>query len=111
MKESYGEGIASHTGPESCTAVRKGVGEALTGVRAGQVLSHESLQKIGVPTPFIRPEGNTGRSDIASCGRTPRGQRPCARTETPRPEPGRSRVWQSPDGAAARVVNPSGARR
>ena len=41
MKESYGEGIASHTGPESCTAARKGGREALTGERAGRVLSRE----------------------------------------------------------------------
>ena len=38
MKESYGEGLAAHTGPESCAAVR----EALTGVRAGRVCSRES---------------------------------------------------------------------
>jgi|SRR5216684_4696720 len=37
MKESYGEGLAAHTGPESCAAVR----EALTGVRAGRVFSRE----------------------------------------------------------------------
>ena len=37
MKESYGEGLATHTGPESCAAVR----EALTGVRAGRVFSRE----------------------------------------------------------------------
>lgn len=42
MKESYGEGLATHTGPESCGAARKGVVEALTGVRAGQVFSRES---------------------------------------------------------------------
>jgi hypothetical protein len=36
MKESYVEGSASHNDPESCTAVRKDVGEALTGVRAGR---------------------------------------------------------------------------
>ena len=41
MKESYGEGIASRTGPESCADVRKGAGEALTGVHAGPVLSRE----------------------------------------------------------------------
>jgi hypothetical protein len=41
MQESYGEGIANHTGPESCVGVRKGDGEALTGVRAGRVLSRE----------------------------------------------------------------------
>jgi len=41
MKVSYGEGVASHTDSESCTLDRKGQGEALTGVRAGQPLSRE----------------------------------------------------------------------
>ena len=41
MKESYAEGLATHSGPESCVAVREGSGEALTGVRAGRVLSCE----------------------------------------------------------------------
>ena len=42
MKESYGEGLATHTGPESCGVARKGGVEALAGVRAGRVLSRES---------------------------------------------------------------------
>ena len=42
MKESYGEGLATHTGPESCGAAREGGDEALTGVRAGRVFSRES---------------------------------------------------------------------
>ena len=41
MKESYGEGVATHTGPESCGAARKGGVEALTGERAGRVFSRE----------------------------------------------------------------------
>ena len=41
MKVSYSEGVAIHTDPESCTFVRKGEGEALTGERAGRVLSRE----------------------------------------------------------------------
>lgn len=41
MRVSYGEGPATHTGSESCIDARKGAGEALTGVRAGQVLSRE----------------------------------------------------------------------
>jgi hypothetical protein len=41
MKVSYSEGVAIHTDPESCTFVRKGEGEALTGERAGQVWSRE----------------------------------------------------------------------
>ena len=39
MKESYGEGLATHTGPESCGAAREGGDEALTGERAGRVFS------------------------------------------------------------------------
>lgn len=41
MKESHVEGLATHDGPESCGASRKGSVEALTGVRAGRVLSRE----------------------------------------------------------------------
>jgi hypothetical protein len=41
MGISYSEGLANHAGPESCVGVRKGAGEALTGVRAGWVLSRE----------------------------------------------------------------------
>lgn len=42
MKESYVKGLAAHSGPESCVVAREGRGEALTGVRAGRVLSRES---------------------------------------------------------------------
>ena len=41
MKVSYVKGLANHNGPESCGGARKGDGEALTGVRAGWVLSRE----------------------------------------------------------------------
>src|SRR5207249_1664860 len=41
MKESYGEGVASHAGPESCVGAREGDREALTGGGAGRVLSRE----------------------------------------------------------------------
>ena len=41
MKESYGEGVAIHTGPESCGAARKSGVEALTGERTGRVFSCE----------------------------------------------------------------------
>jgi RNA-directed DNA polymerase len=41
MKVSYSEGLATHTGSESCMFVGNGEREALTGVRAGQVLSRE----------------------------------------------------------------------
>ncbi len=39
MKKSYECEVATHVGPESCGAARKGGVEALTGERAGQVFS------------------------------------------------------------------------
>jgi hypothetical protein len=41
MKEPRGEGVATHTGLESCGWTSNGVAEALTEVRTGQVMSHE----------------------------------------------------------------------
>jgi hypothetical protein len=41
MEESYVKGLANHNGPESCGGARKGEAEALTGERAGRVLSRE----------------------------------------------------------------------
>ena len=39
MKKSYESEVATHIGPESCGAARKGGVEALTGGRAGRVFS------------------------------------------------------------------------
>ena len=41
MQESHSEGLATHTDPESCGAVRKCGAAALTGARTGRVLSRE----------------------------------------------------------------------
>ncbi len=38
MRTLYIEGLAIHVGPESCAVAREGVGEALTGVRAGSAI-------------------------------------------------------------------------
>ena len=59
MKESYGEGLASHTGPESCACRREAAGEALTGVHADQPLSSE-IKSSGAPTLLSNAEGNIG---------------------------------------------------
>jgi hypothetical protein len=111
MKEPYGEGVASHTGPESCVAVREDRCEALTGVHAGRVLSRENLFDFGVPTPFLRAEGHTGQVATRDLLRTPRGPRPHARMETLHAEAGRSRVRPGPEDGQVRGVNPKGARR
>ena len=41
MKVPYGEGVATHTGPESCAGAGDCAREALTGESAGWVLSRE----------------------------------------------------------------------
>ena len=53
MKEPYDEDLASHIGPESCGGGSNGTAEALTGVRAGQVLSREILVYSRVPTEWV----------------------------------------------------------
>ena|ERR1017187_4035477 len=105
MKESYGEDIASHTGPESCVGDRKAAGEALTGVRMGWVLSRESIIYPGADD-FVPLEGDTGGIAIAMMQPDP------ARSETPR-TCGNSmhRSWEilrpapTDDDAGARAVN------
>jgi hypothetical protein len=89
MRESYGEGAAIHTGPESCVGHREVGGEALAGVRAGRVFSPESTS-IGVPTLSVEAEGYILSIVSARGMGTPRGPRPRACTEAPRTLPGRS---------------------
>ena len=57
MQVPYGEGLAIHIGPESCVGAREGVGEALTGLHAGWVLSRDQ------DTPSRRrPCGTMGKA-------------------------------------------------
>jgi hypothetical protein len=110
MKESYGEGLASHTGPESCAAVREGDREALTGERAGRVLSRE---RTSLRDADAVEEG--GRPHLARRYRKTR--RSPARSETPRmlgytSRENRESLW-SPvaDGAAGRIGKSKDTRR
>jgi hypothetical protein len=41
----YGESVANHAGPESCTAYREVCGEALTEERAGQHTAEKLRRK------------------------------------------------------------------
>ena len=110
MKESYGEGLASHTGPESCVDSREGVGEALTGVCVGPVLSREIFAS-GVPMLFPQAEGHTRTVVLARRYETPRGLRPGACAETPHARTGRSLVRPGRDGEQGRFGKPKGLRR
>ena len=100
MRVPDGEGGANHTVPESCARCREARREALTGVRVGQPLSHESHFLRGADA-VIEAEGNTDRRARASAGLTPRGLRPWhARTLLAR-EPGdlwsgQLRRWAGP---------------
>ncbi len=102
MKESYGEGLATRTGPESCVAAREGGREALTGERAGRVFSRERNHS-GTPTPWRKAEGHIRRVAIARRVGVPRGQRPRACPDTPRARTGRAlgRPWRMAPRAAS----------
>ena len=88
MKEPYGEGLASHTDPESCMVSREAGHEALTGAHVGGVLSREMT-------------GNQDADAVYSAGRQHwwaryrerlldlRGQRPPACMGPPRARTGR----------------------
>jgi len=106
MKESYGEGSAAHTGPESCAACR----EALTGGRAGRVYSRESDH---LRDADAVEEGGRRRSG-RRYGETPRSP---ARSETPcmyghTSRENRESLW-SPmaDGARGRIGKAKDTRR
>ena len=68
------EGVAIHTGPESCGVRREVCVEALTGERKGQPLSRESLLRGADAVETA--EGNTAGGVIASRPPTLRGLRP-----------------------------------
>ena len=110
MKESYGEGRASRTGPESCAGLREEAGEALTGVPAGRVLSRE-IPHFRVPTPSMESGRQHGERRDGQAHVDP------ARSKTPRTLGNSThRNWEIPSlavatGASVRAVNPQRERR
>ena len=103
MEESYDEGIASHIGPESCAVACKGQGEALTGVRAGRVLSREISQSTG------SRRRNGARKAIGDALLARDASAPCAvvdpvaRMETSRAGIGRSQGRLDKEGRRGRI--------
>jgi len=111
MRVSHGEGVATHTGPESCAVARKDLGEALTGEGAGRVLSREihaqlrgadAVEVGGRPHPTRRQREtrrDPARSETPSMPRsTSHGNR-----EIPRPS--------AAEGAADRIGKSQDTRR
>jgi len=111
MKVPYGEGVATHTGPESCAGAGNCAREALTGESAGWVLSPEI--KVSIPGADAVEEG--GRQHRVR--RYRKARRDPARSETPsmhggishgnREIPRSSVAGKSTD----RIGNPKGTRR
>jgi hypothetical protein len=86
----YGEGVATHTGPESCALRREASREALTGVCVGQVVSGESYVVPGVDA-VVAAEGNRDGSDNARIRPTRRRLGPWHARTPPVREPGELR--------------------
>jgi len=110
MKESYGEGLATHADPESCGAACEGGVEALTGARAGRVFSRERN--------FLRDADAVGESGRPHQAHRYRERRLSpARSETPctyeRTSRGSREVPCPPaaDGVAGRVGKSKDVRR
>lgn len=78
MKVRSVEGVATHNDPESCVGAGNCDGEALTGERAGWVLSREMEIHTGVPTLWRKAEGDIQPRRQREAGWNP------ARSETPR---------------------------
>ena len=74
MQVPHNKEVAIHVVPESCVARRKVRGEALTGVRTGQPLSHDSCIVPGADAVQVA-EGNLSKRAIASAWITRRGRR------------------------------------
>jgi hypothetical protein len=77
MKESYGEGVATHTGPESCVGARKGVGEALTGERTGRVFTRERANLRDADAIGAGGRPHHARRHRETCASPARSQTPC----------------------------------
>jgi len=107
MKKSYECEVATHIGPESCGAARKGGVEALTGERAGRVFSRvrnllrdaDAVRRSGRLHPAHRyreVQGNPARSEtLCTYADTSRGNREIP--SPPRIAVGLGRIGKSKD--------------
>lgn len=120
MKVSYVEGLASHGGPESCVCIGNGAGEALTGGRAGRVLSreiHDLCRKVRVVRGAEAVEISRRRHRCARVGESASDParsetlRTCASNSIGNREVPRFTARRLEAPAAVRIVKPSGVRR
>lgn len=115
MKESYAKGLAARSGPESCVVAREGRGEALTGERAGRVLSRERnlcprADLRGADAVEVRGRPHPGHRYREMAGNPARSETPCMDGSTSR----ENREVPCPpaaDGVAGRVGKSKDVRR
>src|SRR5664279_1417633 len=103
MQVPCSEGIADHTGPESCAAHREVRGEALTGESVGQPSSRESYKSVLGADAVSVAEGNTDGCVIASARTAQRGLRPWHADTLFAREPGDLQPDQTVCDGAARI--------
>ena len=98
MQKSYESGVATHIGPESCGAACKGGVEALTGERAGRVLSRVSglLRDADAVGESGRPHRVHRYREV--CQSPARSETPCTYADTSR---GNREIPGSPRAAVA----------
>ena len=108
MRVPDDQDVASRVVPESCAAHREVCGEALTGVRAGQVWSGESNVVRGADA-VVAAEGNRIGSVSARTWATPRRLRPWHVRTSPAGEPGDLRY--RPGGRPRGRIGKTGGRR
>jgi RNA-directed DNA polymerase len=110
MKESYGEGLATHTGLKSCGDVREGGAEASTEVRAGQVFSRERTLLRGADAVGISGRPHLERRHRKTFLDPARSETLCTLEYT---MPGNREVLElsAGDGPADRIGKPKGVRR
>ena len=110
MQKSYECEVATHIGPESCGAARKGGVEALTGERAGRVLSRVSglLRDADAVGESGRPHLMHRYREV--CQSPARSKTPCTQGSTLL---GNREILGSPavDGAAGRIGKSKDTRR
>ena len=82
MEVSYGEGLASHSGPESCVCDRKVVGEALTGGAASRDIEPRKSHKEQDASAVQVSEGQHRINRTGEVGWVLRGRRPRARASS-----------------------------
>jgi len=84
MQKSYESGSATHIGPESCGAARKGGVEALTGERTGRVFSR--VRNLLRDADAVRRSGRLHRVHRYRevCQSPARSETPCMYADTSR---------------------------